>query len=208
MESFETASANSTKSFSMVKLTKWQEYPLWFDQIQLWAKKHEIWEIVNPAIKEAQIYPARPNIPEEPVDINNAEERAIWQIRNSIYQQKRQEWNRIQTTLDRFNDVILGSVDGEFHVNFMGKETERERLQALELSIKPTDITIQTDLRAEYNLLCKTPYGRNRQDHFDRWSMFDQMIKVNPIFSTGENEAVHNFISSLQPLYHTTAIFP
>ena len=37
--------------------------------------------------------------------------------------------------------------------------------------------------------------------------MFDQMIKVNPIFSTGENEAVHNFISSLQPLHHTTAIF-
>ncbi|POS82178.1 hypothetical protein EPUL_006369, partial [Erysiphe pulchra] len=174
MELIETASMSATKSVSMVKLTKWQDYPLWFDQIKLWAKKHEIWDVVNPAIQENQVYTSRPSIPEEPVDINNAEQRAIWQIRNSVYLQKYQEWYRIQNTLDRFNEIILSSVDSKFHVNFMGKETERERLLALEVAVKPTDIEIQTDLLAEYVLL----YRR-----------------------------IHNLISSLQPLYYTTASF-
>ncbi|KAI0993673.1 hypothetical protein K3495_g14512 [Podosphaera aphanis] len=77
----------------------------------------------------------------------------------------------------------------------MGKETERERLQVLEASIKPTDIAIKTDLRAEYALLCKTPCGKYRQGYFDRWSGFEQRMRSNPIFATGE------------PLYPTTAIF-
>ncbi|KAI0997575.1 hypothetical protein K3495_g10612 [Podosphaera aphanis] len=89
----------------------------------------------------------------------------------------------------------------------MGKESERERLQVLEASIKPTDIAIKTDLRAEYALLCKTPYGKYRQGYFDRWSGFEQRMRSNPIFATGESEAVYSLIASLQPLYPTTAIF-
>ncbi|KAI0997574.1 hypothetical protein K3495_g10613 [Podosphaera aphanis] len=91
MGSVEDVTVMPMRSVSMVRLTRWQDYPLWFDQIKLWAKKHEIWDMVNPSIKEPQIYPIRPSIPGEPENISDAEQRAIWQIRNSVYQQKRQE---------------------------------------------------------------------------------------------------------------------
>ncbi|KAI6245613.1 hypothetical protein HI914_06313 [Erysiphe necator] len=36
------------KNSTVIRLEKWQDWPLWFDQLKIWCKRNDIWDDVNP----------------------------------------------------------------------------------------------------------------------------------------------------------------
>ncbi|KAI1008008.1 hypothetical protein K3495_g233 [Podosphaera aphanis] len=48
MMDFESSVAVTYKSSTAIRLEKWQDWPLWYDQLKIWCQKNEIWDDVNP----------------------------------------------------------------------------------------------------------------------------------------------------------------
>lgn len=38
------------KNSTVIRLEKWQDWPLWFDQLKIWCKRNDIWDDVNPEV--------------------------------------------------------------------------------------------------------------------------------------------------------------
>lgn len=66
-----------------MRLEKWQDQPLWFDQLKTWCQKNVIWNDIDPKYDEEQLVYLRPRVPTHPIKLN-AEPRANFQKVNLI----------------------------------------------------------------------------------------------------------------------------
>ncbi|RKF58349.1 hypothetical protein OnM2_068028, partial [Erysiphe neolycopersici] len=92
----------------------------------------------------------------------------------------------------------------------MGKKSERAKLKSLFEQVKPTIALIKADLKAEYELLKSTLYGKkNVSEYFTRWQILSIKCQTNThsFFVTGEEDPSFALHEALQPIHPITAIF-
>ncbi|POS82004.1 hypothetical protein EPUL_005572, partial [Erysiphe pulchra] len=178
------------KGSTIIRLEKWQDWLLWFDQLKIWCVRNEIWDNVNPEVCDEQPILTRPIAPSIPLELN-AETRANFQIENAL------------------DDYLKASVGEQFKQHLIGKTSERAKLKLLFKQVKPTVASIKADLKAEYELLKAIPFGKNVNEYFSRWQILCIKCQTNThsIFVTGEEDPALALHEALQPIHSITAIF-
>ncbi|TQS36989.1 hypothetical protein Golomagni_02550, partial [Golovinomyces magnicellulatus] len=191
-----------------IRLDKWQDWPLWYDQLKIWCERNEIWEDVNPEILEVQPVTQRPVAPSRPRELNN-ETRANFQVENAIYVNDLRVWKEKHLALKQLDENLKTTVGDHFKQHLMGQTTERAKLRSLFEKVKPSVASIKADLKAEYEILKKTPYGKSVTDYFFGWQLLSIKCQTREhcIFTTGEEEPSLALHETLQQIYPVTAIF-
>ena len=198
----------SLRGSDSIRLNKWQDWPLWFDQLKIWCKKNEIWDDVNPETNTIQPINKKPVAPKRPQDLNN-DTRANFQIENAIYLNDLRDWKEKDLAMKQLDEILKTSIGEQFKQNLLGKTTEREKLRALFEQVKPTVASIKADLKLEYELLKVTPHGRSINEYFSRWQILCMkcQTKEHSIFVTGEEDPSLALHEALKPIHPVTAIF-
>ncbi|KAI6250932.1 hypothetical protein HI914_00162 [Erysiphe necator] len=175
------------RSSTATRLEKWQDWPLWFDPLKIWCQRNDIWDDVNSEANEEQPVNNRPTAPSPPIEFNS-ETRANFQIENANLK------------------VTIGD---QFKQHLMGKITERAKLNSLFENVKPAVASIKANLKAEFELMKSTPYGKPVNDYFSRWQILSIKFKTkeHSIFVTGEEDPSLALHDALQPIHPVTAMF-
>lgn len=167
-----------------IRLDKWQNWPLSYDQLKIWCERNEIWEDVNPEIMELQPVNQRPIAPSRPRELNN-ETRANFQVENAIYVNDLRVWKEKDLALEQLDENLKTTLGDHFKQHLMGQTTERAKLRSL------------------------PPYGRSVNGYFFRWQLLSIKCQTREqsIFTTGEEEPSLVLHETLRPIYSVTALF-
>ncbi|POS82347.1 hypothetical protein EPUL_006225, partial [Erysiphe pulchra] len=176
--------------------------------LKIWCVRNEIWDDVNPEVCDEQPILTRPIAPSIPSELN-AETRANFQIENAVYTNELRLWKEKDMAFKQLDDYLKASVGEQFKQHLMGKTSERAKLKSLFEQVKPTVASIKADLKAEYELLKATPFGKNVNEYFSRWQILCIKCQTNThsIFVTGEEDPALALHEALQPIHPITAIF-
>ncbi|KAI6246190.1 hypothetical protein HI914_05221 [Erysiphe necator] len=204
---FEQASV-AQRSSTAIRLEKWQDWPSWFDQLKIWCQRNDIWDDVNPEANGEQPVNNRPTAPSIPIELNN-QTRANFQIENAVYTNETRLWKEKDLALKNLDENLKMTVGDQFKQHLMGKITERAKLKSLFENFKPAVASIKADLKAEFELLKSTPYGKLVNDYFYLWQILSIKCKIkeHSIFVTGEEDPSLALHDALQPIHPITAIF-
>lgn len=111
--------------------------------------------------------------------------------------------------LKHLDETLKATVGDHFKQHLMVKFTERAKLRALFEQAKPTSASLKADLKAEYELLKVTPYGKSVSENFSRWQILCGKCQTSnhSILITGEEDPSLALHDALEPIYPVTAIF-
>ena len=198
----------SPRGSTTIRLDRWQDWTLWFDQMRIWCMRNNIWDEVNPELAGEQPENKRPKAPSYPSELSN-ESRANFQIQNAVYTNEIREWKDKEYALRQLDENIKSTVGEKFKQHLMNQLTERAKLKSLFENVKPQNSSIKADLKIEYDLLKNTPYGKTVDEYLSRWQMLSMKCQVEEhcIFVTGEEEPSLVLHEALQKIHPITAIF-
>ena len=198
----------SPRGSTTIRLDRWQDWTLWFDQMRIWCIRNNIWDEVNPELAGEQPENKRPKAPSYPSELSN-ESRANFQIQNAVYTNEIREWKDKEYALRQLDENIKSTVGEKFKQHLMNQLTERAKLKSLFENVKPQNSSIKADLKIEYDLLKNTPYGKTVDEYLSRWQMLSMKCQVEEhcIFVTGEEEPSLVLHEALQKIHPITAIF-
>ncbi|KAI6245696.1 hypothetical protein HI914_05903, partial [Erysiphe necator] len=167
------------RSSTAIRLEKWQDWPLWFDQLKIWYD-------VNPEANEEQPVNNRPTAPSPPTELS----------KNDL-------------ALKNLDENLKLTVGDQFKRHLMGKITERAKLKSHFENFKPAVASIKADQKAEFELLKSTRYGKPVNNYFSGWQILSIKCKTKEysIFLTGEKDPSLALHDALQPIHPVTAIF-
>lgn len=97
-----SGSSFSQKVSTGIKLDKWQDWPLWYDQLKIWCMRNEIWVEVDPEVCEAQPNNVKPTPPCRPI-VFDAETRANFQVENALYTNELRLWKEKDQALKQLD---------------------------------------------------------------------------------------------------------
>ncbi|RKF65649.1 hypothetical protein OnM2_004038 [Erysiphe neolycopersici] len=160
------------KGSTGIRLDRWQDLPLWYDQLKIWCIRNEIWDDVNPEAEGEQPLNQRPVAPQLPTTLDN-ESRANFQNENAVYTNSVRLWKDKDIALKQLDEMIKSTVGNNFKQHLMGKMTERAKLKSLVQQVRPPIASIKADLKAEYEILKATPYGKPVTEYFSRWQILN-----------------------------------
>ncbi|RKF58215.1 hypothetical protein GcC1_184049 [Golovinomyces cichoracearum] len=205
-ESFITTQKSST----VITLERWQDWPLWFDQLKIWCVRNEIWDDVNPEVYDEQPNLIRPLAPIFPLELNS-ETRANYQIENAVYTNELRLWKEKDIAFKQLDEYLKSSVGSQYKQHLMGKASERAKLKSLFNQVKPTVASIKADLKAEYELLKLTPFGKSVNGYFSRWHILNIKCQTSTqsIFVTCEEDpslSLHEGLQQIDPIIATFRI--
>ncbi|KAI1003299.1 hypothetical protein K3495_g4907 [Podosphaera aphanis] len=196
------------KGSTGIRLNRWQDWPLWYDQLKIWCIRNEIWDDVNSEAEGEQPLNQRPVAPQLPTMLDN-ESRANFQIENAVYTNSLRLWKDKDIALKQLDETIKSTVGNNFKQHLMGKMTERAKLKSLVQQVRPPIASIKADLKAEYEILKATPYGNPVTEYFSPWQILNIKCraKEHSIFTTGEEDPSLALHEALQPIHPVTSIF-
>ncbi|KAI1002610.1 hypothetical protein K3495_g5591 [Podosphaera aphanis] len=178
----------------------------------MWCTRNEIWENVCPEVIGDQPENIRPQAPSLPA-VLDAETGANFQIQNAVHSNDLRIWREKDLALKQLDETVKTTVGDQFKQHLMGKLTERAKLIALYEQVKLTAASLKADLKAEYELLKVTPYGKSVSEYFSRWQILCVKCQINKqasnhsIFITGEEDSSLGLHEALQLIHPVTAIF-
>nr|XP_036580707.1 reverse transcriptase domain protein [Colletotrichum truncatum]KAF6788702.1 reverse transcriptase domain protein [Colletotrichum truncatum] len=124
----------------------------WFNNLQMLANVHEVWDYVNPKGTKINTKP-RLEFP-DPKDLRQ-EERAnysnVISYRKAIYQEEKDQYNQVRRSLLEIHSWIMNTVAATYISQVSKEQTVRDIIKALEKQLAPDNFGRQQIVLERYN---------------------------------------------------------
>ena len=202
-----------TISHTSVKLSKWQDWGVWFGTLKNRAEMLGIWDYIDPdgfdSVNDKVTLP-KPVRKRDFLDPGQsspmtAEQMVKYKLAMEEHDIDKEEVVHAYKAMLQIQQLFDTTVDPRYLKATINQDTMRKKIKTLANAVRPSNESMRQDLITRYELLKATPYGKEVQQYFDDW----QALKIDDagqllagtIFPQGDYDPCRELIMAMKPLY-------